>query len=212
VYFNFTEFPLFFGLCVYQFEGNVGAIQVENSMRVPHDYKKINKYGMLYVILQKSVISLVTYIAYVDTIDDIIIDDMPNHIFRGILGGIYCCVVIGTFPIQINPVADTIFRITIFDKYLRIFRDNPTIKYYLGAFLGLSFSAGIAIIIPDLHSMFNVVGGIVGTLTIAVLPVAFHNHVFKDEISWKLWLVHWIVAMFIFILGVTSSIYTIIDG
>ncbi len=88
-YFDILHFPLFFGICVYQYEGNVGCLQIENSMKKPKEFKQVSAYGMGTVIIFKCLLATITYIAFIDTVDDIIIDRLPGNVLRGIISGMY---------------------------------------------------------------------------------------------------------------------------
>jgi len=109
-YANFLEFPLFFGVWVFQFEGNTSWLQIENSMRVPMQFKKVSSIGIIMIIIFKSWLALFAYLAYVEDTEEIIIDSMSNNTLKDALGYIYCAAIVGSMPIQINPLADTIYR------------------------------------------------------------------------------------------------------
>lgn len=196
-YFDVLEFPLFFGICVFQFEGNTSCLQIENSMRSPKKFKAVSTTGITIVIIFKCTLALFAYLAFVETTKDIVIDSISDSQTRKALGLIYCGAIIGSFPIQMNPISDTIFRMTLLDNKVRIFRENPTTKYYLGAILGLCLCAGIALAIPNLHLMFNVAGSLMGIFTMTIFPVLFYNRVFTNEISWKRYILHWIMLVLI---------------
>mmetsp|Transcript_24701 Transcript_24701/g.21935 ORF Transcript_24701/g.21935 Transcript_24701/m.21935 type:complete len:248 (-) Transcript_24701:33-776(-) len=209
-YADYMNFPLFFGICVYQYEGNVGCLQIENSMKSPKQFKKASTIGLSSIIVFKCTLALITYIAFVDTIDDIIIDRLPNHTLREILGLMYCVAIIGSMPIQLNPVSDTIFRTTFLDNLIPIFSRNPTTKYYFGAMISILFCAGIAMMIPNLHTMFNITGSVVGILTIIVFPVMFYNKAYGKEVSWVRWTFHWFLASLVLTTGAVSTVYTVL--
>lgn len=136
-YADFIDFPLFFGICVFQFEGNTSCLQIENSMKSPRKFKHVSSVGIAIVILFKCVLAVVAYIAFVETTDDIVINSLPNEVLRDICGYMYCAAIVGSMPIQLNPVSDTIYRMTFLDSKIRMFRENPTTKYYIGAIVSI---------------------------------------------------------------------------
>lgn len=138
-YANFIELPLFFGICVFQFEGNTSCLQIENSMKSPKQFRLVSSIGIAIVIIFKCALALAAYIAYVDNTNDIVIYSLPANTLRKVLGYIYCCAIVGSMPIQLNPVSDTIYRTTCMDSKIRLFRENPTIKYYISALVSLTF-------------------------------------------------------------------------
>ena len=77
--------------------------------------------------------------------------------------------------------------------------------------MSILFCSGIALIIPNLHTLFNIAGGIVGVLTIIVFPVLFYNKAYENEISWKRWILHIFMAGVVIISGIASTAYTILD-
>lgn len=127
--------------------------------------------------------ALFAYIAYVDTTEDIVIDSLASEKLADVLGYMFCGVIIGSMPIQLNPVSDMIFRIKFFDRYVPLFRDNPTSKYYIGALASILLCACIALVIPGLALMLGIVGSFCGIFTMTIFPVLFYNKVFYSEMS-----------------------------
>ena len=178
-------------------------------MKSPKQFKRVTSMGISIVIVFKICLAIITYIAYVDTIDDIIIDELPGSTLRGALGLMYCAALVGSMPIQLNPISDTIFRTKFLDDKIKLFRDNPTTKYYTGAIVSILFCAGIALVIPNLHTMFNIAGSLMGIMTMTIFPVLFYNKAFADEITTTRWTLHWLMIVVITACGLTSIVYTI---
>jgi hypothetical protein len=106
-------------------------------MKSPRKFKHVSSVGIAIVILFKCVLAVVAYIAFVETTDDIVINSLPNEVLRDICGYMYCAAIVGSMPIQLNPVSDTIYRMTFLDSKIRMFRENPTTKYYIGAIVSI---------------------------------------------------------------------------
>ena len=73
------------------------------------------------------------------------------------------------------------------------------------------FCAGVALVIPNLHTMFNIAGSVVGILTIIVFPVMFYNKAYQNEISNTRWAFHLIIVTIVIVTGLISTVYTILN-
>ena len=49
--FDVWNFPYFFGVSIFIFEGNCASLQIETSMREPKKFKWVSVSGILFVIL-----------------------------------------------------------------------------------------------------------------------------------------------------------------
>jgi len=172
------------------FEGDVVALNIEDSMIKPKDFSKVSSIGLLFVTIMCLMMCDLPYIAYVTDTEDIIIDNLSDNWVSTLLEIFYTAAIGLSVPIMVYPISEALFRSTVFDPHVKSFRDYPRSKFYAGAILTLLFSFFISQIIPDLNSFFNITGSIIGVLTTIVLPVAFYNKAFEATISRRLWWFH----------------------
>ena len=208
-YFDVFNLPLFFGVWVFQFEGNTAWLQIENSMKSPKNFWRVSSVSIAFIIVFKWSLALSAYIAYAENVNDIVIYTLPDNTFRKVLGYVYWAAIVGSMPIQLNPISDTFYRTTFLDGWIKLFRDNPTTKYYIGAIVAISTCAVIALLIPELQLLFNIAGSAMGIFTMTIFPVMFYNKVFWKEITWTRWGTHIAMNLIISTCGLVSIWYTI---
>ena len=88
-YFNFLEFPLFFGICVYQFEGNTTCLQIENSMNSPKQFRKVSIVGIIIIVALESTLAIIGYLAFINDAEEIVIDSIGDYDLRMTIGYFY---------------------------------------------------------------------------------------------------------------------------
>jgi hypothetical protein len=210
-YADFFEFPLFFGVSLFLFEGDVIWINVENSMKKPTNYWKVPAVIIPIVILIGVWFSVLPYIAYVNQWDDLIIDTLHHDTIETLVQIFYIIGISLSFPIQLYPISEAAGRTDIFDPYLPFITGNRRLKFAVGAIIAMSICLGVSLIIPDLGTYANMVGGILGWLTTVVFPILFYNKAYKESISPLQWWMHIGLITFVGFLGFTAFIATIID-
>lgn len=119
---------------------------------------------------------------------------MPDSTMNSICEKAYCVTIVGSMPIQLNPISDTFFRTTFLDERIPCFRENPVTKYYISALVCLCGCSLVSQIIPSLDVLFNITGSGMGIFTMTIFPVVFYNKVFADEITWKRWFIHTVIC------------------
>lgn len=77
-------------------------------------------------------ISTVAYLSYVNGIEDIVLFNLPGSWVSKLVRLGYSMGLIFSIPIQIAPMVDTLYRSEVLDSYVKLFRDNPRSKYYIG--------------------------------------------------------------------------------
>lgn len=176
--FDLASFPLSFGVSIFIFEGNCASLQIETSMKEPQKFKRISIVGILVVIVMNCVVSTLAYVSYVGTVEDIILFNLPATFMSKAVNMAYSFGLIFSIPIQIAPMVDTVYRSDGFDKYIKVFREKPRVKYYVAVVAILLTCVTCALLISEIQIFINLSGSLVGILTLAILPILFYNKAF----------------------------------
>lgn len=205
-YFDIMMFPNFFGVSIFIFEGNCASLQIETSMKEPRKFKWVSAAGIFFVVTMNWVLSSLAYYSYVNTIQDVVLFNLPPTTISAIVNMSYSFGLMFSIPIQIAPMVDTMYRTDTFDEYIPIFKEKPKSKYYVSVLIILFACVLFAILIPCLEMFINLSGALVGTLTLAIIPVMFYNKAFRNEISNTRLVIHYTMIVVMTIAG-TVSIY-----
>lgn len=84
-YFEFLEYPLFFGVAIFMFEGDIVVINIENSLRKPRQIYSLIPLTLVVALVLKSIFVSVTYTAYVNDAEDILINSLANSELKNLL-------------------------------------------------------------------------------------------------------------------------------
>jgi hypothetical protein len=139
-------------------------------MKDPKKFKLISTICILFVITLNCVLSCLAYSSYVDTIKDVVLFNLPPNIVSTIVRISYSFGLIFSIPIQISPMVDIIYRSTVLDSYIPLFKNKPVSKYYFGVLLVLTVCVLAAIFIPCLQMFINFSGALIGVLTLSIIP------------------------------------------
>lgn len=77
-YFNFGAIPLFFGVAVFDFEGNGVVINLHASMKEPHLFNQVLHRTLLIYITLISVFSAIAYYSYGSDLEDMVTLNLPH--------------------------------------------------------------------------------------------------------------------------------------
>lgn len=128
--FDIRNFPYFFGVSIFIFEGNCASLQIETSMKEPKKFKWVSVAGILCVITLNCLVSSLAYSSYVGTVKDVVLFNLPPNFLSTMVKLSYSFGLMFSIPIQISPMVDTMYRSDYFDQYVQIFRDKPVTKFY----------------------------------------------------------------------------------
>lgn len=208
-YFDFMNFPYFFGVSIFIFEGNCASLQIETSMKEPKKFKWVSVIGILFVIVLNCVLSTLAYVSYVDTVKDVVLFNLPPNFISTIVRISYSFGLMFSIPIQISPMVETMYRFDMLDNYITIFREKPKSKYYASVIVILLACVLCALLIPCLQMFINLSGSLVGILTLAIIPVMFYNKAFADEISKTRLSLHYLMVIIMTLAGMVSIYYSL---
>lgn len=99
-------------------------------MKEPKNFKYISVITILTVIVLNCVVSTLAYLSYVNTIQDVVLFNLPDTVLSKTLRIAYSFGLILSVPIQISPMVDTVYRSTFLDSYIQVLKEKPRIKYY----------------------------------------------------------------------------------
>ena len=207
-YFDLINFPYFFGVSIFIFEGNWASLQIETSMKEPKKFEGVSIIGILFVIVLNWIVSTLAYTSYVGTVKDVVLFNLPPNFVSTLVRLSYSLGLIFSIPIQISPMVDIMYRSEMLDNYLRPFRETPKIKYYISVLFILMACVLFALYIPWLQMFINFSGSLVGVFTLSIIPTLCYNKAFKEEITWARWMVHLIMMTIMSIAGVISIYYS----
>lgn len=78
VFFQPVHLPLFFGIAVFNFEGNGVILNLHASMKHPEDFHKVMRKTLVAIILILVVFATISYIAYSSETKDMITLNLPH--------------------------------------------------------------------------------------------------------------------------------------
>lgn len=79
MFFEPVHLPLFFGIAVFNFEGNGVILNIHAAMKNPQDFYKIITRSISFIIILLVVFSCVSYIGYSSETKDIITLNLPHE-------------------------------------------------------------------------------------------------------------------------------------
>jgi proton-coupled amino acid transporter len=205
---DFLNFPVFFGITIFGFEGIGLALPVEANMKNKHSFNRVLYIAETIVAVMMAGFGVIGYLAYGRTVQAIITLNMPaeNPTTYVIKVGLIIALLF-TYPMQLFPVSE------LFDDFLAIIRrkiskkdlseeeqllreeqDVHWVKKLLTSttfhientvrIVTLIVTALLAISIPDFGDFLSIIGGLGGTLLAFVLPCIIHIIVCRKEVSW----------------------------
>ena len=78
-YFNITNLPLFFGVAVFNFEGNGVILNLHASMKDPEEFRKLLRNVLIAVISTLIIFSCFSYEAFGERIEDMVTMNLPHN-------------------------------------------------------------------------------------------------------------------------------------
>lgn len=115
-YLEFFEFPLFFGSSIFMFEGDVVAMNIQDSMKKPRDFRKLSIIGLGIVTVFWSILWIVPYYAYGNGISDPLIESISVHWVRSYLKVAYTIAIGFGAPLMVYPIWEIFYRSEIWGK------------------------------------------------------------------------------------------------
>ena len=98
-YFDFSAIPLFFGIAVFDFEGNGVVINLHSSMKHPEKFYNILYKSLAFVITLICVFSTLAYWSYGPDLEDMVTLNLPHDNLTSLIQIFYCFGLMGSLPI-----------------------------------------------------------------------------------------------------------------
>jgi proton-coupled amino acid transporter len=170
-FFEPSNLPLFFGIAVFNFEGNGVILNLHASMKNPEDFYKIMKRCIACIIVILVVFSAVSYRAYSSETEDMITLNLPHDNLTSFVQLCYSFGLLCTYPIQFIPAIDIAEKAEMFDK-LPTWDKFPRIKSMVLRSILVALTGIGAMIVPKFGLFINLSGALVCTALAFILPVS----------------------------------------
>lgn len=96
---DISHLPLFFGIAVFNFEGNGVVLNLHASMKDPSQFPKIMRNVLVTIITILIVFSISSYEAFGYQISDMVTMNLPHDNLTSSVQLLYCLGLLGSFPV-----------------------------------------------------------------------------------------------------------------
>jgi len=103
-YVKLGSLPLFFGVAVFDFEGNGVIINLHSSMREPEKFNKVMNSTITIYIALVCIFSSIAYWSYGPNLEDMVTLNLPHDNLTSMIQIFYCFGLVGSYPMQLMPV------------------------------------------------------------------------------------------------------------
>lgn len=107
-YFDAIHYPLFFGIAILNFEGNPATLNVQASMKDPHQFSFVFVISAITVSSLVIITSSLSYLAYGSEVEDLITLNLPHNDITTMVRLVYSFGLLASFPLQMFPCLDII--------------------------------------------------------------------------------------------------------
>ncbi|KAI8146858.1 transmembrane amino acid transporter protein-domain-containing protein [Fennellomyces sp. T-0311] len=170
---NVQSFPLFIGTAVFTYEGVGLVIPITESMKDPKKFPKVLSYTMLFITLLFLSIGFISYLAFGEDVQTVILLNLPASTTVDSIQGLYALAICLSIPLQLFPA----IRIMENGLFTRSGKHNPVIKWQKNAFrfVIVLVCAGIAIAgSGDLDKFVSLIGSVCCVPLCFLFPPLFH--------------------------------------
>lgn len=128
-YFNLTNMPMFFGIAVFNFEGNGVILNIKSNMKEPEKFMEIQKNVIIVVVVLLVVFGCFSYEAHGSQIEDMVTMNLPHNGLTLTVQVLYCFGLLGSYPMQVIPAIDITEKTSWFLNSANPFEKiNPFLK------------------------------------------------------------------------------------
>uniref|UniRef100_A0AC35TRS9 Aa_trans domain-containing protein n=1 Tax=Rhabditophanes sp. KR3021 TaxID=114890 RepID=A0AC35TRS9_9BILA len=202
------DLPLFFGICMFAFEGICVILPIENQMDEPEHF--ISFTGVLnasctLVLCVYCCIAYFGYLCFKDGISDTITLNLPNELFYQVIKILFVLCIMVSFPLQLYVPLERI------EKFIsrKVPEDKQTAAVYLGRVLMVLLTLSLAQIVPHLALIISLVGSFAGTFLALIFPpiISLLCAYGRDDLTKGTWLLN-ILLMAFGMLGCVTGTYS----
>lgn len=211
-YLNIVNMPLFFGVAVFNFEGNGVILNLHASMKNPDKFQKILRNVLIAVISTLIIFSVSCYEAFGERVEDMVTMNLPHNNLTTTVQLLYCIGLLGSFPMQCMPAIYITEATNLFTKSPNPFGSvNPYIKNMISRTIIIIFAGWCAQIIPKFGLFISLSGACACTALAFILPTLMYNKVFESEITKRTRWAHFVLIVFGILCGTISFIMSFIE-
>ncbi|OBZ85126.1 Vacuolar amino acid transporter 3 [Choanephora cucurbitarum] len=198
---NPASFPMFIGTAVFTFEGVGLIIPITESMKDPKKFPKVLSGTMLFITLLFISIGLLSYLAFGDDVQTVILLNLPVSPVVNTIQGLYAMAICLSIPLQLFPA----IRIVETGLFSKSGKNNPVVKWQknMFRFASVLVSAGVAIVgSSDLDKFVSLIGSVFCIPLCFLFPPLFHYKAVAT--NWK----HKTIDVAIIAFGLATMAYT----
>jgi len=167
--FNWKEYPLFFGVAVFTFEGICLVLPIKQAMAAPAELPRQLRETCILLVLLFVSFGAIGYVAYGKNVNSMITFNLPENKISSFLRLFYCLGIFFSYPVCMFPVHNLneskyeCLKGPSRDLHRNLLR---TVVVFLSGAIGLS--------IPNFGLFLGLLGSLACSLLAFVLPALFH--------------------------------------
>lgn len=173
-YLDPTAMPLFFGIAVFNFEGNGVILNLHSSMKEPEKFEPLMRNVLIAVIFILVTFAICSYEAFGYKINDMVTLNLPHDNLTSTVQLMYCLALLGSYPLQIIPAIDITEKTKCFQSLPlpSCLEAYPFAKNIVLRTLIVTLTAVLAMIVPKFGLFINLSGAFACTALAFILPVS----------------------------------------
>lgn len=197
--FDIMEFPLFFGIALFNFEGNTVVLNMQGEMRTPQDMYTVVIITVGVVLVMIYIIAILSLEAYGQGIHGIVLFNLPNGSWPTFMKIFYAISIMASYIIQLYPILSIVELAAWYERITWLGSEDTKRKIWRS--IAVLFTASIASIIPKIDLFMNFSGCLTGSALAFIAPALLHNNYFKERNSALMRGLNWFIVGFGFVVG-----------